>query len=89
MRRNALSNLFAQAKREAGVDRDDVPVHTLRHSFACALLRSGGDVVSIEHLMGHTSLETAAIYLHASGGTLREAVGRHVLCGHTGAESRD
>lgn len=78
--RNALSHLFARAKRDAGIEREDVTVHTLRHSFACALLKGGTDVVSIQHLMGHASLETTALYLHVSGEELRGAVERHVLC---------
>lgn len=55
-------------------------MHTMRHSFACALLRGGTDVVAIQHLLGHASLETTTIYLHVSGEELRDAVGRHVLC---------
>jgi site-specific recombinase XerD len=81
MGRHALVHLFGLAKAEAGVERGDVGVHTMRHSFACALLRGGTDVVAIQHLLGHASLETTTIYLHASGQELREAVGRHVLSG--------
>ena len=78
--RNALANLFALAKRDASIEREDVTMHTLGHSFACALLKGGTDVVSIQHLMGHASVETTALYLHVSGEELRGAVERRVLC---------
>ena len=86
--RNALSHLFMLAKQEAGITREDVTVHTLRHSFACALLKGGTDVVSIQHLLGHCSFETTAVYLHVSGEELRGAVARHILCREGGDGSR-
>lgn len=55
-------------------------MHTRRHSFAGALLKGGTNAVAIQHLPGHASLETTAIYLHVSGEELREAVSMHVLC---------
>ena len=78
--RHALYHLFRKAKLGTGIDRPEVSVHTLRHSFACALLKGGTNVVAIQHLLGHASLETTAIYLHVSGEELREAVSMHVLC---------
>jgi integrase/recombinase XerC len=78
--RHALVHLFHLAMRGAGVDREGVSIHTLRHSFACALLKGGTNVVAIQQLMGHASLQTTAVYLHVSGEELRAAVAGHVLC---------
>ncbi|MEN6548495.1 MAG: tyrosine-type recombinase/integrase [Armatimonadia bacterium] len=79
--RHALYHLFRKAKAQSGIERPEVSVHTLRHSFACALLKGGTNVVAIQQLLGHASLETTSIYLHVSGEELREAVATHVLCG--------
>jgi len=65
--RHAVAVTFKRAKRMAGIDRPEVTVHTLRHSFACALLRGGASVVAIQRLMGHASLDTTSIYLHVTG----------------------
>ena len=76
---DGLQRVLARAKGGAGIDRPGVTLHTLRHSFACALLRGGADLVSIQNLLGHASLETTSVYLHVSAHDLREAIQRHAL----------
>jgi len=47
--------------------------HAFRHSFATALLDNGCDVRHIQVMMGHSKLETTAIYLHLSIQDIRAA----------------
>jgi len=79
--RHAVAVTFKRAKRMAGIDRPEVTVHTLRHSFACALLRGGASVVAIQRLMGHASLDTTSVYLPVTGGEREAAVACHSLGG--------
>ena len=41
----------------------DVKLHSLRHTFASALLEAGMDIYTISNLMGHKDISTTEIYL--------------------------
>jgi len=78
--KHGVQDAFHRARKAAGIDKG-ATIHSLRHSFATALLQSGADLVSLQRLLGHSSLDTTAIYLHVQMDDLREAVGRHPLAG--------
>ena len=52
----------------------DISAHVLRHSFGSNLLEKGASVVSIQKLLGHSSLRVTSRYLHQDTDKLTEAV---------------
>ncbi len=76
---NSLVRLFERVCRLAGVKREGVTLHTLRHTFASLLLQEGCDLVSIRDMLGHADLATTSIYLQVSAPHLQAAVGLHPL----------
>jgi site-specific recombinase XerD len=65
--------LVKKLARQANIkNARKITPHTIRHFFACYFLQNGGDVRSLQKILGHSELATTAIYLQFS----EEAVAR-------------
>lgn len=55
----------------------DVSPHTLRHSFATALLEGGANLQAIQMMLGHADIGTTEIYTHVDRTKLRDQIERY------------
>ena len=60
----------------AGITKPISP-HTLRHSFATALLKGGADLRVIQAMLGHEDIGTTEVYTHLEDSDLRKAILEH------------
>jgi len=71
----AVSYLVAQGVARAGVKGKRISPHACRHTFAIRCLRTGGSIVAIAKLLGHSSIATTQLYVnHLALSELRDAV---------------
>ncbi|MRJ08254.1 tyrosine recombinase XerD [Ornithobacterium rhinotracheale] len=66
-------NIIKEAAERAGIKKNISP-HTFRHSFATHLLENGGDLRSIQLMLGHESITTTEIYTHIDRSFLRRNI---------------
>lgn len=65
-----VRHAFRRAKELAGID-SACTTHGLRHSYATHCLEAGMELRTIQQILGHTSVETTAIYTHVTDRTTR------------------
>ena len=74
--RTMIFIMIKQYAAMAGI-RKTISPHTLRHSFATALLEGGASLRVIQTLLGHESIGTTEIYTHIDMSTLRQEIELH------------
>jgi site-specific recombinase XerD len=60
----AVRALFRRLKRMTGIER--LHPHLLRHTFATRYLENGGDLYSLQLILGHTTLEMSKRYVQTT-----------------------
>jgi site-specific recombinase XerD len=68
-----LTRMLEEIKAIAGMKGDPrIKPHSIRHAAATRLLRNGADIRSIQAWLGHSQLQTTAIYLHTDEQQVRK-----------------
>ncbi len=71
--RHFTQHKFRRACTQAGVR--SIRFHDLRHTFASHFMMNGGDLYTLQHLLGHHSISVTEMYAHLSPSYLERAVG--------------
>lgn len=71
----AMARIVRELSQGAGIAAKKISPHSMRHTFATRALRSGGNVVAVARLLGHSSIATTQRYVdHLALSELRATV---------------
>ncbi|MFO7996763.1 MAG: tyrosine-type recombinase/integrase [Dehalococcoidia bacterium] len=72
---NSMRLMFARLGQRSGVQR--LHAHLCRHTFATRFLTNGGDVFTLQRILGHSTLEMVRHYLNL---TSNDIIMKHQMC---------
>ena len=64
LKRGAIRLMLSRLGQKAGISGVRCSAHTFRHTFAKQYLTQGGDIFSLQRILGHSSLEMVKVYVN-------------------------
>lgn len=80
--RQAIFQLIEKLRKNANLINKSISPHTLRHTAATNLHRKNIDILTIQKILGHESLETTQIYTHIEDSAIRDALANVIFKKH-------
>ena len=75
--RQRIGQIIKEMSILAGLNPERVSPHKIRHSFATHLLQRGLDIREIQELLGHSNIDTTAIYAKIDSKTSKNVVEKY------------
>jgi integrase/recombinase XerD len=69
---NGVAQMLRRNCSRAGISGVRCSPHTLRHTFSKNYLLNGGDIFSLQKILGHSSLASVRIYLNLFAGDVKQ-----------------
>ncbi|SDN09572.1 Site-specific recombinase XerD [Psychrobacillus sp. OK028] len=72
--RQTVAKIIKKINQDSGLNKEKLTPHKLRHTSATIMYKSGADIRSLQHILGHTSVSTTQIYTHVEDKEIRGVI---------------